>query len=129
MLVTTGSQVEPLSALSRMAHSEHHKVSITNNDFIIISATPIPGNEKHVTRVINDLSKLGAKVISERMYEVHVSGHACQEELKMTLTMTPPKYFVPEHWEFKHRMTHVQLEKKVGITEEKLIIGDIGQVI
>lgn len=129
VLITTGSQGEPLSALSRMAHSEHNKVSITSHDFIIISATPIPGNEKHVTRVVNDLSKLGAKVISEKMYEVHVSGHACQEELKLILSLTRPKYFIPAHGEYKHLMAHAALAQAVGVPESNIVIGDIGQVI
>ena len=96
-IITTGSQGEPMSALARMATGDHRKVTVTSEDFIIISASPIPGNEKHVTRVVNDLMKLGAKVIYESMYEVHTSGHACQDELKMILSLTRPKYFMPVH--------------------------------
>lgn len=129
VLITTGSQGEPLSALARMASSEHRKVSVTSDDFIIISATPIPGNEKHVTRVVNDLLRLGADVIYERMYEVHVSGHACQDELQMMLTLTKPKFFIPVHGEYKHLRAHARLAKAVGIPESNIYIGEIGQVI
>ncbi len=129
VLITTGSQGEPLSALSRMASSDHRKVSVTPNDFIIISATPIPGNEKHVTRVVNDLLKLGAEVIYEKMYEVHVSGHACQDELKLILSLTKPKFFIPVHGEYKHLVAHAHLAQSVGIPPSNILIGDIGQVI
>ncbi|MGI5958760.1 MAG: ribonuclease J [Massiliimalia sp.] len=129
VLITTGSQGEPLSALARMASSEHRKVSVTSEDFIIISATPIPGNEKHVTRVVNDLLRLGADVIYEKMYEVHVSGHACQDELQMMLTLTKPKFFIPVHGEYKHLRAHARLAKAVGIPESNIHIGEIGQVI
>ena len=97
VLITTGSQGEPMSALTRMAMNDHKKVNITPQDFIIISATPIPGNEKFVTRVVNELMKSGAEVVYEAMYEVHVSGHACQEELKLIHALTKPKFFIPVH--------------------------------
>ncbi|MFZ2539512.1 MAG: ribonuclease J, partial [Oscillospiraceae bacterium] len=129
VIITTGSQGEPMSALSRMASGEHRKVNVTSDDFIIISATPIPGNEKHVTRVINDLLKLGAEVIYEAMYEVHVSGHACQDELRMMLAITKPKYFMPVHGEFKHLKAHSKLAKEMGVLPSNIHIGDIGQVI
>lgn len=129
VLCTTGSQGEPLSALSRMASSDHRKVSVTSEDFIIISATPIPGNEKHVNRVVNDLMKLGADVIYEKMYEVHVSGHACQDELKMMLSLTKPKFFMPVHGEFKHLKAHAKLALATGIAPSNIYMGDIGQVI
>lgn len=129
VIVTTGSQGEPLSALSRMSRSEHKNVNITSDDYIIISATPIPGNEKHVTNIVNGLTKLGAVVISEKMYEVHVSGHACQEELKLILALTKPKYFVPAHGEYKHLIAHGKLAQQVGIPAENILIADIGQVI
>ncbi|MBR1862743.1 MAG: ribonuclease J [Ruminococcus sp.] len=129
VLVTTGSQGEPMSALSRMSMNEHRKVSITPNDFIIISANPIPGNEKLVTRVVNDLMKLGADVVYEKMYEVHVSGHACQEEQKLMLSITKPKFFIPVHGEFKHLMKHKQTAMSVGIPESNIIIGGIGDII
>ena len=129
VLVTTGSQGEPMSALSRRSMNEHRKVSITPQDFIIISANPIPGNEKLVTRVVNDLMKLGAEVVYEKMYEVHVSGHACQEEQKLMLSITKPKFFIPVHGEFKHLMKHKQTAMSVGIPEENIIIAGIGDVI
>ena len=128
VICTTGSQGEPLSALSRMAAGEHRKVSVTANDYIIISATPIPGNEKHVTRVVNDLLKLGAEVIYKSMYEVHVSGHACQGDLKMMLSITKPKFFIPVHGEYKHLISHAQLAKEMGISPDRILITDIGQV-
>lgn len=129
VLVTTGSQGEPMSALSRMAIGDHRKVSVTAEDFIIISANPIPGNEKHVTRVINELMKLGAEVVYKSMYDVHVSGHACQNELKMMLSIVKPKFFIPVHGEYKHLKQHMDLALEVGITPDRVLIGDIGQVI
>ena len=129
VLVTTGSQGEPMSALTRMAMNEHRKVSITPNDFIIISATPIPGNEKYVTRVVNELMKSGATVVYEAMYDVHVSGHACQEELKLILSLVKPNYFMPGHGEEKHLTKSRQLAQSIGIPEENVIIGGIGSVI
>lgn len=129
VLITTGSQGEPMSALTRMAMNEHRKVSITPNDFIIISATPIPGNEKFVTRVVNELMKSGATVVYEAMYDVHVSGHACQEELKLMLSLTKPKYFIPVHGEYKHLAKHKMLALSIGIPEENVIIGSLGSVI
>lgn len=129
VLVTTGSQGEPMSALSRMAMNEHKKVSITPNDFIIISANPIPGNEKLVTRVVNELMELGADVVYEKMYEVHVSGHACQEEQKLIISITKPKFFIPVHGEYKHLMKHKQTAMSVGIPEENIIIAGVGDII
>ncbi|MDE5946743.1 MAG: ribonuclease J [Oscillospiraceae bacterium] len=129
VLITTGSQGEPMSALTRMAMNDHKKVNITPMDFIIISAKPIPGNEKYVTRVVNELMKSGAEVVYEAMYEVHVSGHACQEELKLMLALTKPKFFIPVHGEYKHLKKHASLAREVGIPEENIIIGEIGNVI
>lgn len=129
IVITTGSQGEPMSALARMASADHKKVSITSNDFIIISASPIPGNEKHVSNVVNSLMRLGAKVIYEKMYDVHTSGHACQDELKMMLSLTKPKYFIPVHGEYRHLKRHAELAESMGIPDENIIIGDIGQVI
>lgn len=129
VIITTGSQGEPMSALSRMASGEHRKVQITSNDYIIISAKPIPGNEKHVTRVINDLLKLGAEVIYKSMYEVHVSGHACQNELKMMLSIVKPKFFIPVHGEYAHLTQHAHLAQDVGIAPDHILITDIGQVV
>jgi ribonuclease J len=129
ILITTGSQGEPMSALSRMAFSDHRKVEVGPDDCIIISATPIPGNEKTVTRVINELMKRGCDVVFEKMYDVHVSGHACQEELKIILGLTRPKYFIPVHGEQKHMRKCVQIARSMGMTPERLLIPDIGRVI
>ncbi len=129
ILITTGSQGEPMSALTRMAMNDHKKVNITPMDFIIISATPIPGNEKYVTKVVNELMKSGAEVVYEAMYEVHVSGHACQEELKLIQTLTKPKFFIPVHGEYKHLKKHGELAVDLGMPKENVIIGEIGNVI
>ncbi len=129
VLITTGSQGEPMSALTRMAMHDHKKVNITPLDFIIISATPIPGNEKHVTKVVNELLKSGAEVVYEAMYEVHVSGHACQEELKLIMALTRPKYFIPVHGEYKHLVKARSIALEMGIPKENVIIGAIGNVI
>lgn len=129
VIATTGSQGEPLSALSRMSSGDHRQVTITPNDFIIISANPIPGNEKLVTKVVNELMKQGADVIYESMYEVHVSGHACQEELKMMISLTKPKFFVPIHGEYKHLKKHVQLAESMGIPPQNSFIADLGEVL
>ena len=129
VLVTTGSQGEPMSALSRMASSEHRKVEVGPGDFIIISANPIPGNEKMVSKIVNDLMKHGCKVVYESMYEVHVSGHACQEELKLIQGLTKPKYFIPVHGEQKHLVKHADLAVSMGIPRKNIFIGDIGNVV
>ena len=128
VIITTGSQGEPMSALTRMAFSDHRKVEIHPNDYVIISATPIPGNEKTVSRVVNELMKLGADVVYERMYDVHVSGHACQEELKMIMGIAKPKYFIPVHGELKHLRKHAGLALNVGIPKENILIADNGRV-
>ena len=129
VICTTGSQGEPLSALSRMSSGDHRQVTITPMDFIIISANPIPGNEKLVTKVVNDLMKQGADVIYESMYEVHVSGHACQDELKMMISLTKPKFFIPIHGEYKHLKKHSKLAIGMGIPEDNIFIADLGQVL
>ncbi len=129
VLITTGSQGEPMSSLTRMAMNDHRKVVITSRDFIIISATPIPGNEKYVTRVVNELMKSGAEVVYEAMYEVHVSGHACQEELKLIHTLTKPKFFIPVHGEYKHLKKHADLAYSMGMPRDNIIIAEIGNVI
>ena len=128
VIITTGSQGEPMSALTRMAFSDHRKVEIYPNDYVIISATPIPGNEKTVSRVVNELMKLGADVVYEKMYEVHVSGHACQEELKMIMGIVKPKYFIPVHGELKHLRKHAGLALSMGIPKENILIADNGRV-
>ena len=129
VLITTGSQGEPMSALTRMALNDHRQVSVTENDFIIISARPIPGNEKFVGRVVNELLKLGAEVVYEEMYEVHVSGHACQEEQKLILALTRPKFFIPVHGEYKHLSHHADTARSMGVSEENIVIAEIGNVI
>ena len=128
VIITTGSQGEPMSALTRMAFSDHRKVEIHPNDYVIISATQIPGNEKTVSRVVNELMKLGADVVYEKMYEVHVSGHACQEELKMIMGIVKPKYFIPVHGELKHLRKHAGLALSMGIPKENILIADNGRV-
>ena len=129
VIVTTGSQGEPMAALSRMASSEHKKVTIKQGDMIIISASPIPGNEKLISRVINQLFKKGADVIYEALADVHVSGHACQEELKLMHTLIKPKFFMPVHGEYRHLKQHSQLAQKLGMPEEKIVLADNGDVI
>lgn len=129
VIITTGSQGEPMSALTRMAFSDHRRVEVGPNDYIIISATPIPGNEKTVGRVVNELMKLGAEVIYEKMYEVHVSGHACQEELKMIMNLVKPKYFIPVHGEQKHLQKHRLLAETMGIDRKNIIIADNGSLV
>lgn len=129
VIITTGSQGEPMSALHRMAFSDHRQVDIVPGDMIIISATPIPGNEKLVTRVVNQLMKLGAEVVYERMYDVHVSGHACAEELKMMMSLVKPKFFIPLHGEYKHLSRHADLAVGMGIDKKNILISQIGSVI
>ncbi len=129
VVITTGSQGEPLSALHRMAFSDHRQVAIMPGDMIIISATPIPGNEKFVDKVVNELMKHGAEVVYERMYDVHVSGHACQEELKLMMSIVKPKYFIPVHGEQKHLIKHKGLAEEMGIPTENIVIGVNGAVI
>lgn len=129
VLVTTGSQGEPMSALHRIAFSDHRQIEIIPGDMIIISATPIPGNEKLVGKVINELMKRGANVVYEKMYDVHVSGHACAEELKLLMSIVRPKYFIPVHGEQKHLMKHAALAEEIGIDPKNIIISQNGNVI
>ncbi len=129
VLITTGSQGEPMSALTRMAFSDHRKVAIGLNDYVIISATPIPGNEKTVSRVVNELMKKGAEVVYEKMYDVHVSGHACREELKLMLGIVKPRYFIPVHGEQKHLLKHSQLAQSMGLSPKNIVIADNGAQI
>lgn len=129
VIVTTGSQGETLSALSRMAAGSHRNVHVGTGDFIIISATPIPGNEKMVTKVVNGLLKLGAEVIYERMYEVHVSGHACQEEQKLILMLSKPQFFMPVHGEYKQLKKHAITAANLGIPQENIIIAENGDCL
>lgn len=129
VIITTGSQGEPLSALHRMAFGDHRNVGIVPGDMIIISANPIPGNEKLVGKVINELIKQGAIVVYEKMYDVHVSGHACQEELKLMLNLVNPKYFIPVHGEQMHLYKHASLAKSMGIPKENILITSNGNSI
>lgn len=129
VIITTGSQGEPMSALARMSASEHRKVEIQKGDLVIISATPIPGNEKFISKVINQLFKKGANVVYESLADIHVSGHACQEELKLIHTLIKPKYFMPVHGEFRHLKQHALLAQKLGMEESNIFISDIGQVL
>ncbi len=129
VIITTGSQGEPLSALHRMAFSDHRNVEIVPDDMIIISATPIPGNEKLVSKVVNELMKRGANVVYEKMYDVHVSGHACQEELKLLMSLVRPKFYIPLHGEQKHLYKHALLAQTMGIPKENTLIANIGDVI
>ncbi|MGL5380499.1 ribonuclease J [Clostridium sp.] len=129
VIITTGSQGEPMSALARMAASEHRKVNIVQGDTVIISATPIPGNEKLVSKVINQLFKKGAEVIYDSLAEVHVSGHACQEELKLMQCLVKPKFFIPVHGEYRHLKQHGELAINLGMPEENVIIAENGDII
>ena len=129
VIITTGSQGEPMSALARMATSEHRKVNIVSGDTIIISATPIPGNEKLVSRVVDQLFKKGAEVVYGSSEAVHVSGHACQEELKLMQTLVKPKYFIPVHGEYRHLKQHGELANSIGVPKSNILIPEIGDVI
>ncbi|MBQ8003350.1 MAG: ribonuclease J [Clostridia bacterium] len=129
VIITTGSQGEPMSALTRMAFSDHKKVEITKDDLVIISASPIPGNEKPVSNVINELYKKGAEVIHQSLMEVHVSGHACREELKIIMGLTKPKYFIPVHGEHRHLLKHSDIALSMGIPSEKIFRLENGQVL
>ena len=129
VIITTGSQGEAMSALSRIAYSDHKKVEISKGDLVIVSASPIPGNEKAISNVINELFKKGAEVVYKSLENIHVSGHACQEELKLMLTLTKPKYFIPVHGEYRHLKLHAALAESVGINPKNIIVSDIGKVI
>ena len=129
VIITTGSQGETMSALTRMANGEHKKVTITGNDLVIISATPIPGNEKSVSRVINQLMKIGADVVYSALADVHVSGHACQEEQKLIMALTKPKYFIPVHGEYRHLMAHKDTAVEMGIPKENIFLSVNGKVL
>ena len=129
VIITTGSQGEPMAALSRMAASDHRQITITPSDKVIVSASPIPGNEKLVSRVINDLMKQGAEVIYEGMMDVHVSGHAKEEELKLIHALVRPKYFMPVHGEFRHLTHHKDLAISMGMSKENIFVTGIGDVL
>ena len=129
VIVSTGSQGEPMSALTRMAAGEFNKVTIGSNDTIIISASPIPGNEKMVYNVINNLYRKGAEVVYASLERIHVSGHACQEELKILHDLLDPEYFIPVHGEYRHLKRHAQLAVELGMKESNILIADIGNCV
>ena len=129
VIITTGSQGEAMSALTRMAAGEHKKIEITPNDLIIISANPIPGNEKSVSKVIDDLMQIGADVVYNALADIHVSGHACQEEQKLILALTKPKYFIPVHGEYRQLMAHAETAVKMGVAPENIFMSTNGRVI
>ena len=129
VIITTGSQGETMSALTRMANGEHRKVKITPNDLIIISATPIPGNEKYVSKVIDDLMQIGAEVVYSSLEDVHVSGHACQEEQKLIIALAKPKYFIPVHGEYRQLIAHSETAQSMGIANDNIIMMQNGKVL
>lgn len=129
VIITTGSQGETMSALTRMAAGEHKKVTITPNDLVIISANAIPGNEKLVSKVIDDLMKIGAEVVYSALADVHVSGHACQEEQKLILSLARPKYFIPVHGEYRQLIAHAETAKKLGIPAQNIFITHNGRTL
>ena len=129
VIITTGSQGEPMSALTRMAAGEHKKVKITQNDLVIISATPIPGNEKYVTKVIDNLMQIGAEVVYSALTDVHVSGHACQEEQKLIFALTRPKYFIPVHGEYHQLVAHSDTAEMMGIAKKDIFMMENGKVL
>lgn len=129
VIITTGSQGEAMSALTRMANGDHKKVTITPNDMVIISATPIPGNEKYVSKVIDDLMKIGAEVIYSSLEDVHVSGHACQEEQKLIITLAKPKFFIPVHGEYRQLRAHSETAKKLGIEAKNIFMMTNGRIL
>ena len=129
VIITTGSQGEPMSALTRMANGEHKKVNINSNDLVIISATPIPGNEKFVSKVIDDLMKIGAEVVYNALEDIHVSGHACQEEQKLMLSLVRPKYFIPVHGEYRQLIAHSNTAMQMGIPGENVLLMKNGKIL
>lgn len=128
-LITTGSQGEPMSALYRMAFSDHSQITLGSNDLVVLSSSAIPGNEKLVGRIINELSKNGVSVLHDAVVEVHVSGHACQEELKLLQALLKPKYFMPVHGEYRHLAANRELALDMGIEDRNIFISDIGKVL
>lgn len=129
VIITTGSQGEPMSALTRMASGEHRKVQITPDDLIIISANPIPGNEKLVSKVIDDLMQIGAEVVYSSLADVHVSGHACQEEQRLMISLVKPKYFLPVHGEFRQLKAHAETAEEMGIDKDNIFMLTNGRIL
>jgi len=129
LIITTGSQGEPMSALARMAMRRHKYLTVRKNDKIVLSSKFIPGNEKAIAKIINSFYRQGADVIYEKISDIHVSGHAFQEELKLMINLTKPEYFIPIHGEFRHLILHSRLAEQVGISKEKILIAEDGQII
>ena len=129
VIITTGSQGEPMSGLSRMSLGEHRKVTITEHDLVIFSSSPIPGDEKSIGKVMDELQKIGAEIIYNQLADVHVSGHACQEELKLMLCLTRPKFFMPVHGEYRFLRQHKQLAVSVGMKPENVFISQNGRIL
>jgi len=129
VIITTGSQGEPMAALARMAAGTHKQIKIKEEDTVIFSSKFIPGNEKAITKIINNLYRRGADVIYEKISEIHVSGHAFQEELKLMINLTRPKYFIPIHGEYRHLILHARLAEQVGISKENILLAENGQII
>ena len=129
VIITTGSQGEPMSALTRMAAGDHRKVKITPNDLVIISATPIPGNEKFVSKVIDDLMQIGAEVVYSSLEAIHVSGHACQEEQKLIIALAKPKYFIPVHGEYRQLIAHSETAQSMGMDKDNIIMMSNGRIL
>ena len=129
VIITTGSQGETMSALTRMAAGDHRKVKITPNDLVIISANPIPGNEKSVSKVIDDLMQIGAEVVYSALADVHVSGHACQEEQKLIFALTKPKFFIPVHGEYRQLRAHAETAQMMGIPDKNIVMMENGRVV
>ena len=128
-LITTGSQGEPMSALYRMALGEHSAVSLGSGDLVILSASPIPGNEKLISHIVNELLKRGVSMISDSAVDVHVSGHACAEELKILHNLLKPEYFMPIHGEYRHLKRHADLAKELGMPEKNIFIPETGRIL
>jgi len=129
IIITTGSQGEPMAALARMASGTHKQIKIKKEDTVILSSKFIPGNERAITKIINDLYRRGADVIYEKISQIHVSGHAFQEELKLMINLTRPKYFIPIHGEYRHLVLHSRLAEQVGIVKENILLAENGQII
>ena len=129
IIITTGSQGEPMAALARMASGTHKQIKIKKEDTVILSSKFIPGNERAITKIINDLYRRGADVIYEKISQIHVSGHAFQEELKLMINLTRPKYFIPIHGEYRHLILHSRLAEQVGIEKENILLAENGQII
>lgn len=129
VIITTGSQGEPMSALSRIASGEHKSVKLKKGDMVILSSTPVPGNEKTVSNVVNKLFEKGAEVIYSDIADIHVSGHACQEELKLIHSLIKPKFFMPVHGEYRHLIAHARLAESLGMNKENIFVLENGDIL